>query len=124
MTTASSCCRASEHPTGETSAVRSPVASSRVTRSPEEQQRLDAAYSQYDAAMLRRDRAEVAAARLRLIQVLVETGWDAPEEVRDQVLRDQKVLRRAAEAQAEAALDVVRPPTHRQPPRRRGRRVD
>ena len=95
-----------------------------MTRSPEEQQRLDAAYSQYDAAMMRRDRAEVAAARLRLIQVLVDTGWEAPDEVRDQVLRDQKALRRAAEAQAEVALDVVRPPTHRQPPRRRGRGED
>jgi hypothetical protein len=90
-----------------------------VQRSPEDQQRLDVAYGGYDAALLRRDLYEIAAARLHLIRVLVATGWDAPQEVRDQVLRDEKVLRRRAEVEADPLTDLLRPPSGRQPPRRR-----
>ena len=90
-----------------------------VKPSPEGQQRLVEAYADYQAAMMRRDRYEVAAARLRLIRVLVETGWNGPPEVRDQVLRDEKALRRQAELGADPFADLVRPPTHWQPPAQR-----
>lgn len=90
-----------------------------MQRSAQDQQRLDAAYSGYDAALLRRDIYEVAAARLHLIRMLLATGWDAPPEVRAQVLRDEKVLRRKAEAEADALTGVLRPPIGRQPPSRR-----
>lgn len=90
-------------------------------RSDEDEQRLTAAYDRYDAAMMRRDRYEIVEARLVLIRVLVETGWDAPTEVREQVLRDEKVLRRVAEMSADPTTELLRPPTHRQPPGRRGR---
>ena len=90
-------------------------------RSHEDEQRLAAAYDRYDAAMVRRDRYEIVEARLVLIRTLIETGWDAPTEVREQVLRDEKVLRRVAEMRSDPTADLLRPPTHRQPPgRRRG----
>lgn len=90
-----------------------------MQRSAQDQKRVDAAYSGYDAALLRRDLYEIAAARLHLVRVLLATGWDAPPEVQAQVLRDEKVLRRKAEAEADALTDVLRPPSGRQPPSRR-----
>lgn len=69
--------------------------------------------------MVRRDRYEVAATRRHLVRVLVETGWDAPEEVLAQVKRDEKVLRRQAGTEAQPWAEFLRPATHRQPPRRR-----
>lgn len=87
-----------------------------VESSLEGQQRLKEAYANYQAAMMRRDRYEVAAARLQLIRMLIGTGWDAPEEVREQALRDGKVLRRLAELQADPSADLLQPPTDRRVP--------
>lgn len=92
-----------------------------VQRSTEDQQRLGAAYASYDGALLRRDLYEIAAARLHLVRVLVATGWQAPQEVRDQVLRDEKTLRRRAEVESDPRADLLRPPSHRQPPHGRTR---
>lgn len=90
-----------------------------MERSAADAARVEAAFTQYEAALLRRDRYEIAAARSRLLELLVATGWDAPQEVQDQLARDRKVLRRQAELDAEPLVELARPATHRQPPRRR-----
>lgn len=93
-----------------------------VERSQPDRERLEPAFSRYDAAILRGDRAQTAQARLDLIRVMEETGWQAPQEVLDQVQRDIKALRRIGEIQTEERLNLLRPPAHRQPPKRRNER--
>lgn len=84
-----------------------------VPRSEDEQRRIQAAFTRYEAAQLGGDRQELSTSRLRLTQLLEQSGWTVPGEVREQMRRDEKVLRRLAEP--DAVIDLLRAPSHRFP---------
>jgi hypothetical protein len=83
-------------------------------RTPEDDERLDAAYARYDRANAVGERKELAEARLVLCRLLEGTGWSVPSEVRDQMARDEKTLRKLAEEETQGTSDLLRPPSHRQ----------
>lgn len=87
-----------------------------VVRSEGDRQRLDEAFTRFETAQVGGDRQAVSTARLALCRLLEATGWSVPAEVRQQMLRDEKVLRRLAEAEPAALIDgLLRPPSHRFP---------
>ena len=87
-----------------------------MVRSEADRQRLDEAYSRFEAAQVGGDRQAVSTARLALCRLLEATGWTVPVEVRQQMLRDEKVLRRLTDAEPEALVDgLLRAPSHRFP---------
>lgn len=86
-----------------------------VERTPEDDARLDAAYSRYERALLLGDRREVTEARLGLCVLLESTGWVVPADVRDQMTRDRRTLRALAEEAGYPPHELLRPPSHRSP---------
>ena len=59
--------------------------------------RLRAAYERYELAQQFGDREELVTARRALCIALMATGWEAPEQVREQIRRDEQTLRRLRE---------------------------
>ena len=73
------------------------------------------AFRAYEAAVEAGDRAEVAAARMSLCATLQSTGWVPPQEVRDQLWRDQKLVREREQERAVGLGELFRMPSHRPP---------
>lgn len=76
-------------------------------------QELRRAYARYDAAQQGHDRQELVTSRLALCLALMETGWVAPEPVREQMHRDEKTLRRLRDADTIDLSDVLDLPAQR-----------
>lgn len=81
----------------------------------QEGERLAAAYARYERALAQEDPGERAAARLTLCRLLAATGWAVPEDVRDQMRRDERALRLLAEQAGTTLPDLLRAPSHRSP---------
>ena len=60
------------------------------------EERLERALDRYDAALASGDEPAVAKARLALCQELRQTGWEAPEVVVGQMLRDAALVEQAS----------------------------
>lgn len=76
-------------------------------------QTLRAAYERYQAAEGGRDREELVTSRLALCLALMETGWTPPEQVREQMRRDEKTLRRLRDSDSGEGGDVLDLPVPR-----------
>ena len=55
---------------------------------------LEKAFARYEQAQSGRDREEQLRTRLALCVVLLDSGWEAPPAVREQMDRDERALRR------------------------------
>ena len=77
------------------------------------EQRLLDALSRYERAADAGPRAELVAARAALCALLEASGMELPPEVRDQMWRDQKVLRELDEQRVAAVSGLIRVPSHR-----------
>lgn len=76
-------------------------------------QLLSDAFTRYERAVASGPRAELVAARAALCVALEESGAALPVEVRDQLWRDQKLLRELQSERASDAAELVRLPSHR-----------
>ena len=68
---------------------------------------LEAAFERYVEAQQGADRQERLIARLGLCLALIDTGWEPPAAVRDQMDRDERALRRLRHAEVVDLRDVL-----------------
>jgi hypothetical protein len=80
-----------------------------VPHTPASDRALRDAYARYETAQEGTDRQELVTARLALCAELLATGWEAPEAVREQMVRDEKTLRRLRDS----SEDVLGLPSQR-----------
>jgi hypothetical protein len=71
------------------------------------------AYARFEAAQERHDRQELVTARLALCLALLETGWSAPDSVKEQMRRDEKTLRRLRDSDQDDLTIVLDLPAQR-----------
>lgn len=76
-------------------------------------QLLSHAFARYERAVASGPRGELVAARAALCVALEESGAALPVPVRDQLWRDQKLLRELQRERTSGAAGLVRPPSHR-----------
>lgn len=68
---------------------------------------LEDVFTRYEEAQSARDRQEQLTARLALCVALIDSGWEPPTAVREQMDRDERALRRLRYTEVVDLRDVL-----------------